>query len=503
MTIRSVVPLAALVAGWSALLAVGACTRPGDRPARVPAGRLGAAPLALPLPVGPGQRWSAVRRHQKAGLPFALLETRHVSGLTLVVVPMNSPGVIGYGTLVRVGARDEVEPGQIGFARLIRRLMARGTRRFPAARRRAALRALGANVNSYTNKDRTLYYVVGRAGSLEQIVRLEADRIASLEYALPVFETETRAALGEYRHWQANPWFAAWEQAHRTAFRRHPYGHVAISRPSDVQAASKRYVASRQFYRRFYTPDNTTIIIAGDVKLARARALVDKHYGAWRGHAQASRIVPEPPQTTARRAHVDWATRTVPRLLIAYRIPAFLTTGNDSAAVQVINALSFGEASPLHRELVLRRQLASKLYVENSPSRDPHLFLVFAELTRPEHAAEVERAVTAELASLAAGKIDPRRVTAVRRHIKYSLLMVLNKPRPVIFAVARLVATRGSAGDFVTAYGQFDTVSVTDLARVAKRYLIPSRATFVTVHHKVGSPGTSPPSRPPAKRRPR
>ena len=166
--------------------------------------------LALPAP-GSAQDAAANSRPSAGLFPQAPTVERLQNGLTVVSVPWESPGIIAYFTLVRVGARDEVEQGRSGFAHLFEHMMFRGTQNVSQAQYEAALQAVGADNNAYTTQDFTLYTLTGPSSALGRLAELEADRFQHLSYTEEVFRTETGAVRGEYSVNASNPFLKMWE----------------------------------------------------------------------------------------------------------------------------------------------------------------------------------------------------------------------------------------------------------------------------------------------------
>src|SRR5690606_1038216 len=187
------------------------------------------------------------------------------NGLTVISLRTDAPGIIAYYTLVRVGSRDEVEPGHSGYAHRFEHMMFRGTERFPQARYEETIQGFGADNNAYTTQDFTLYTVTAPSTVLAQVVELEADRFQHLAYDEPAYRTETGAVRGEYDTHVSSPFLRMWETLSALAFTRHTYGHTTLGYLRDIDRMPEELAYSRAFFRRFYTPDNATIIVAGDV----------------------------------------------------------------------------------------------------------------------------------------------------------------------------------------------------------------------------------------------
>src|SRR5207244_1070151 len=127
------------------------------------------------------------------------------NGLRLGFIPYDSPGLVAYYTLMRVGSRNEPEPGRSGYAHFFEHMMFRGTKKHPAEDYNATVTRLGLDTNAYTELDMTVYHLYGPAKALPTIIEYEADRFQNLDYAEAQFKTEAGAILGEYAKSASDP----------------------------------------------------------------------------------------------------------------------------------------------------------------------------------------------------------------------------------------------------------------------------------------------------------
>jgi zinc protease len=417
--------------------------------------------------------------------------TRLPNGLTVVSIPWHSPGIVAYYTLVRVGARDEVEPGHSGFAHLFEHMMFRGTERFSEGAYEERMQSFGADNNAYTTQDFTLYTVTAPASALAELVDLEADRFQHLSYDERAFRTETGAVLGEYNKSASSPGQKMWEALSELAFKTHTYGHTTIGYLADVQAMPGKYEYSRAFFRRFYTPDNTTIVVAGDVDHVELTSLAKKHYGDWTGVRDQPKVPDEPPPTVGEKKHIDWDGMCAPQLLVGYRVGAFSGEGDaairaarlrDTAALEVVHALLFDRSAPLYQTLVLEQQKLLELssWSENW-SRDPGLFVVSAELKGDSAFDDIEHDVQLAIDLLARGEVDPVRVEAVRSHLAYALTMKVETASDAADLFSQFMAVGSDAGALREYLAALASVGKEDVARVAGLYLSEQRRSTVTL----------------------
>ncbi len=102
------------------------------------------------------------------------------------------------------------------------------------------------------------------------MLRVEADRFQNLSYAEAAFKTEARAVLGEYNKNSANPIVKLDEVQHEKAFTTHTYKHTTMGFLKDIEDMPNQYAYSKEFFERWYRPEYTTVIVAGDVKAGRS-----------------------------------------------------------------------------------------------------------------------------------------------------------------------------------------------------------------------------------------
>lgn len=413
------------------------------------------------------------------------------NGLTLVTVPAESPGIVAYYTLMRVGSRDEVEAGHSGYAHLFEHMMFRGTEQVPQEEYERRIQSFGADNNAYTTRDFTLFTVTTPTAGLADVVALEGGRFQHLSYDDDAYRTETGAVAGEYAKNASNPFMRMWETLSEMAFTHHTYGHTTMGYLRDVCAMPGEAAYSREFFRRFYTPDDATIIVAGDVDHDRVLELVRQFYGDWHGHRARTHVRPEPEPRRGARRDLSWSGTTPPRLFIGYRVPAFEGEGSASArartlrqtaALQVVHGLVFGDSSPLHRRLVVDEQKVLELSSwADEFNRDPGLFVVTSTLKPGTSFDEVIAPAQAAIDEIAGGQVDAARVEAVRAHIRYSMLMGLDTASNMADRVGQMIAVGGDPGALDRYLAALAAVTSDDVRDAARSFLTERRRFIVTL----------------------
>jgi zinc protease len=431
-----------------------------------------AAALALAAPLA-AQETTQVNRI----IPYPSSTRTLANGLTVIVMPMPTEGLAAFWSIVRTGSRDEYEPGRSGFAHFFEHMMFRGTERYPSDVYARILTSLGADGNAYTTDDHTAYHISMAAEDLERVVELEADRFQNLSYAEPAFQTEAGAVYGEYRKSRTEPEFALYEALVDKAFEKHPYGHTTIGYERDIAAMPTMYDYSREFFARYYRPENTVLFFAGAVEPERVFALVERRYGGWQRGYVAPQIPTEPEQTAERRVNVAYDGQTLPIVQLAYKVPAFDPADRTRVAADLLAELAFGETSEAYRRLVLDEQVVEFLDAGADASRDPGLLDITTRVKDPAKVSYVLDAIDATVAEYRDAPPAPERLAALQQRLKYGFLMGLSTPDGVASRLAHFIALSGGLDSVDTLYATYAAITPADVQTAAQSYLSAQRRT--------------------------
>jgi zinc protease len=422
-------------------------------PVAAPTASMAQAPARAPAPAAPA---GVVAETLPNGLRVLLLEDHRLPVATVQV-------------WYRVGSRNE-RPGGTGLAHFLEHMMFKGTRQYGPGSFSRLVEEAGGHDNAYTNQDETVYHVEIAAGSVDLVLRLEADRMRNLRLDAPAIESERQVVMEERRtRTEDDPEGYLSEELSSLAFRAHPYGWPVIGWMEDIGRI--RPAELRAFYDTYYQPNNAMLVIAGDVARARVLPRVRELFGAIpRGPAPPPVTAVEPPPTGERRVTVRKAGAQLPLVAIAYHVPS-AAGSKDAAALELLSViLSEGRASRLYRRLVYEERIALSAAGEYSyHSRDPNLFW-FSATVMPGHGPEeVERALLAEVERLQAEAVPDEELTRAKNQIEASYVWQQDSVRARASSLARfeLLGSWRLAEGFVPA---IHAVSAEDLQRVARTY---------------------------------
>jgi zinc protease len=420
----------------------------------------------------------------KAFFPFPVHEKKLANGLTVIVVPMPGSGLASVRTVVRTGSRDEYERGRTGFAHFFEHMMFRGTKKMSQEERERVVTQMGAATNAGTDDDLTVYQFDIAAEDLERVMELESDRFMNLHYAKEAFQTEAGAVYGEYRKNRASPQFQLIEKLVSVAFKKHTYSHTTIGYEKDIAAMPSLFDYSRKFFSRYYRPENTVILICGDVDPTASHALAEKYWASWKKGYVPPRVPREPEQKAERKVDVTYTGKTLPMLALAYKGGAFAPDDVDWVSSLVLAEVAFGATSPVYKKLVLDERSVQDLRVFPSTSRDPGLFTIFAVVADPSKVDAVRSALDAAVASARTEVADARRVSDAVAHLRYEFLLGLATPEEVADELSYFAALSGGVDVIERMYVTLAKVTPETVRASADKLLDPRRRTVGTLREK-------------------
>jgi zinc protease len=416
-------------------------------------------------------------------LPFEATETTLANGLKVIVVPTGLPNLVSLQIPVQTGSRNEIEAGKTGFAHFFEHMMFRGTQKYPPAAYEAIITKAGARQNAYTTDDYTNYHVTFAKEDLEQILEIEADRFQNLDYPEEAFRTEARAVLGEYNKNFANPIQKLFEVQRDAAYTTHTYKHTTMGFIADIEAMPDQMAYAQEFFRRWYRPEYTTVIVAGDVEPKQVLPLVEKYWGGWERGDYTAEVPAEPAPKGPVYAHVDWTSETLPWVTVAFHGPAFSESEKDAAALELALELAFGETSPLYQQLVVEEQKVDQFGSIGSSDKDPGLASVLARVKDPADALYVRDRVLATFESMRRELPDAKRLAAAKSNLRYGLARTFDNTEAIASTLARFVHFSRSYGTLNKLFRVYDALTPQDLLAASRRYLTDERMVVTTLSH--------------------
>ncbi|HOI33092.1 MAG: pitrilysin family protein [Bacteroidales bacterium] len=318
------------------------------------------------------------------------------NGLRFYVLHDPSTPMAAVNILYNVGARDE-HPDQTGFAHLFEHLMFGGSVNIP--KYDEPLQLAGGENNAFTNSDITNYYLTLPKDNLETAFWLESDRMLNLAFSEKSLEVQRQVVTEEFRQNYLNqPYGDVWLLLKPLAYKVHPYQWNTIGKEiSHIEQAHLQHV--KNFYSRFYNPNNAIVVVAGDLKTSEVKQLAKKWFEPIEaGETDKIELPVEPKQTAARRMEVK---RDVPQTAIykAYHMCG-RTEDNFYSTDLISDLLGSGQSSRLFKTLVRQKQFFSEITSFVTGDIDPGLLIITGKINTGIPIPKAEEALETEIEKL-------------------------------------------------------------------------------------------------------
>jgi zinc protease len=347
------------------------------------------------------------------------------NGMSLIVKPDHRAPTAVHMVWLRVGSMDEVD-GASGVAHVLEHMMFKGTPTIKAGDFSRKVAALGGRENAFTSKDYTGYFQQIPASQLEAVMRLESDRFANNLWSDEDFRKELEVVKEERRlRTEDNPHARLHEAMDGVIYTASPYRRPIVGWMSDLEALTPE--DARNFYQRWYTPTNATVVVAGDVDVAQVRLLAEKYYGDLPARALAPRKPREEPAQSGMRRLEFKAPAEQSYVALAFKVPGFSakaldlsasdSTSDDALALTMLAAVLAGyDNARLDRALT---QGADPV-ADNAGAycglmgRGPQLCTLYGVPARGKTAAQVEQALRAQVSRVATEGISQAELQRVK-----------------------------------------------------------------------------------------
>jgi len=330
------------------------------------------------------------------------------NGLEVVVIPDHRTPVVTHMLWYRVGAADETA-GKTGLAHFLEHLLFKGTKKNPQGLFSQTVSNIGGQENAFTSSDYTGYFQRTSREHLKMLMEFESDRMTGLVLTDDVVKPELQVVLEEQNMRVANnPGARLSEQMEAALYLNHPYGRPIIGWRQEIEKLTRE--DALEFYKRFYTPNNAILIVAGDVTADEVKKLAEDTYG------KVPRVTEVPPRVRPQEP-VHMAPRTVtladprvtqPSVQRYYLVPSYTTAKpGESEALEILShILGRGSNSRMYDALVVEKGIAVNASAGYSGSSLDDTRLYVTGTPKPGTSlAQLEDAIDAVIAEIAQGGV--------------------------------------------------------------------------------------------------
>lgn len=320
------------------------------------------------------------------------------NGLKIICLKKSDAPIIAAQVWYKSGSMNERD-GIRGISHMLEHMMFRGSKNVASEEHAKRINDVGGHCNAFTMEDITSYHNSVPREHLSMVLGLEADRFRGLLLDKELFETERKVIIEEYHNYMNNPIAKAFLEFRTVFYDKHPYKVSPLGRIEDIKSMSDSDV--RDYYQKWYSPDNAVIVIVGDFDSNESVFdMVEKHFGdlntahtnhGGNGKKRYSSLKAKKGIWMKRKVDFD-----VPILLVGY--PAPRSASKDSLPLDILQVItSQGETSRLHKEIVRKKSLAVMAGGMNHSLKHTGMSLFFAAFTPDASYKRIESAINEQI----------------------------------------------------------------------------------------------------------
>lgn len=356
------------------------------------------------------------------------------NGLTVICNTDRSTPFVSVNVLYKVGSRNERDD-KTGFAHLFEHLMFGGSVHIEDYDRQVQL--AGGDSNAFTTNDYTNYYITIPASNIETALWLESDRMAGLDFSQHALDVQKQVVIEEFKQrYLNNPYGDIWLKLRPLAYKVHPYRWATIGKsPEQIEQATLDDV--KDFFHRFYAPDNAIVSLSGNIDTDKALQLVEKWFGDIPPANAPQQVIPaEPEQTEERRLEIPGNAVPADAIYKVYHMGARHSENFYTCDI-ISDILSNGQSSRLYINLIKNSNLFSGIDAYISGDTDPGLFIFSGKLSEGTDIRQAEKAIQNEIDKFIRDEITERDVQKVinktEARISYSEINYQSKASNLAF----------------------------------------------------------------------
>ena len=399
------------------------------------------------------------------------------NGLKVIAIPLhNDTGVITTDIFYNVGSRDEVM-GKSGIAHMLEHLNFKSTKHLKAGEFDKIVKGFGGVNNASTGFDYTHYFIKSSNKNLSKSLELFAELMGNLSLKDEEFQPE-RDVVAEERRWRTDnsPMGYLYFKLFNNTFVYHPYHWTPIGFMDDIQNWSIDDI--KKFHKKYYTPNNAIIVVAGDVSKDDVFKAAKKYFKNIKPNKTKKEPLHtiEPKQDGEKRVIIHKDSK-VQMLAITFHIPDFLS--KDQVALSALSELlTSGKSSRLNELLIDKKQLVNTIYSYNMELKDPGVYLFMAVCNPGVDATDVEKEIWAEIQKIKKDSVTKEELEKVKINTKSDFIFSLENSSNVASLYGSYFI-RGDIKPLLNYEQNIENLTTKDIQEVVKKYFTKDNSTTV------------------------
>ena len=395
------------------------------------------------------------------------------NGMHVILHKDTSAPVVVTSVMYHVGAKDE-QPGRTGMAHFFEHLLFEGTENIKKGEWFKMVSSNGGRNNANTTDDRTYYYEIFPSNKLELGLWMESERLLHPIIGQDGVDTQNEVVKEEKRLRVDNqPYSRFLEYVKENIFKNHPYKGTTIGKMEDLDAATlEEFLA---FNKKFYVPNNATLVVAGDIDIASAKKMIQDYFGPIPKGSEISKDFPmEDPITETMNAKGYDPNIQIPAIMAAYRTPSMKT--RDSRILDMISSyLSAGKSSVLYKKLVDEKKMALQAGAINASQEDYGTYILFGLPQGETKLEDIVKEIDEEITKMQTELISERDYQKLQNQFENNFVNSNSSVEGIANSLARYNVLYGDTNLINTEIDIYRSITREDIQAVAKKYLNPNQ----------------------------
>lgn len=395
------------------------------------------------------------------------------NGMHVILHKDTSAPVVVTSVMYHVGAKDE-QPDRTGMAHFFEHLLFEGTKNIKKGEWFKLVSSNGGRNNANTTDDRTYYYEIFPSNKLELGLWMESERLLHPIIGQEGVDTQNEVVKEEKRLRVDNqPYSRFLEYVKQNIFKKHPYKGTTIGKMEHLDAATlEEFLA---FNKKFYVPNNATLVVAGDIDVPTAKKMIQDYFGPIpRGEEITKNFPKEDPITETITAKGYDPNIQIPAVMAAYRTPSMKT--RDSRVLDMISSyLSTGKSSVLYKKLVDEKKMALQAGAINASQEDYGTYILFGLPQGDTKLMDIVNEIDEEIAKIQTELISEKAYQKLQNQFENNYVNSNSSVEGIANSLARYNVLYGDTNLINTEIEIYRSITREEIKEVAKKYLNPNQ----------------------------
>jgi zinc protease len=395
------------------------------------------------------------------------------NGLHVILHNDPSAPVVITSVMYHVGAKDE-RPDRTGFAHFFEHLLFEGTQNIKRGEWMKIVTANGGVNNANTNDDRTYYYEVFPSNSLELGLWMESERLLHPVINKIGVDTQNEVVKEEKRmRYDNQPYGNILPVVKENMFKVHPYRWTTIGSMKDLDAATLEEFQA--FNKKFYTPNNAVLVVAGDFDKAKAKEWIQKYFGVIpKGEEVKKQTFVEQPINQTLKATYEDPNIQIPMVVATYRTPSMKT--RDARVLDLISSyLSDGKSSKLYKKIVDDKKMALQIGAVGFSQEDYGMYILYGLPMEKYTTADILKEMDEEIVKIQTDLISEKDYEKLQNKFDNNFVNANASVEGIAENLASYYLLYGDVNLINTEIDLYHSITREEIREVAKKYLNPNQ----------------------------